>query len=175
MSPQFLGLGRADFITVGAEGPPGERTFYLQAAQGDLLVSLKIEKEHAAALSLGIYQLLEQLGGVSADELLPTNLLLRQPIEPLFRVTSLGLGHDSETDSVLIVARGDVEDAEEAPEVRIWGSRAQMLALAQRAAEVVAAGRPRCLLCGEPSRPGEPHACIRGNGRKWIYRVSESE
>jgi|YNPNPStandDraft_1061719.scaffolds.fasta_scaffold10174_2 uncharacterized repeat protein (TIGR03847 family) len=173
MSPQFLGLGRVDFITVGAEGPPGERVFYLQAAQGDLLVSLKIEKEQAAALSLGIYQLLEQLGGIPADALLPTDLTLRQPIEPLFRVASLGLGHDAELDAVLLVARGEAEVPEEAPEVRIWGSRAQMLALAQRAAEVVAAGRPRCPLCGEPYKPGESHNCIRGNGRKWLYRVDE--
>ena len=39
MSPEILGLSRVDFITIGTVGPPGHRTFYLQGAQGDLLVS----------------------------------------------------------------------------------------------------------------------------------------
>ncbi len=171
MSSEFFALGRVDFITVGAVGEPGERVFYLQAAQGELLLSLLIEKEHAAALSMGIRQMLEQLGGVPSHAFIPQDLELREPIEPLFRIGSLGLGYDRDEDALILVARALVEEGQPAPEVHFWGSRAQMYALAERAAEVVMAGRPRCPLCNEPLLPGEPHDCIRGDGRKWLFRV----
>ena len=177
MSTQFLALSQVSFITVGAEGVPGQRTFFLQAAQGDLLVSLVIEKQQVLALSLGISRLLEKLGGISGDALFPTDLDLRQPVRPLFRVSNLGLGYDPERDALVIVARALVmaedEEYEEAPEVHFWAARAQMFALAERAAEVVAAGRPRCPLCDEPLTPGERHVCVRGNGRKRLDRLDE--
>jgi len=169
MSPEFLGLSRVDFITVGAVGPPGRRTFYLQAAQGDLLVSLIIEKEHAAALSIGIYRLLEQLGYVPRVRP-PADLELRQPLEPLFRVGSLGLGYDPQENALVLVAR--VRD-EEGPEVRLWCSQAQMYTLSKRASEVVAAGQPRCPLCNEPLEPGQHHICARDNGHKWLFHLDE--
>ena len=55
-------LDPVTFITVGTIGPPGQRTFYLQAAQGNRVVSLIIEKEHAAALALSIQRLLDSMG-----------------------------------------------------------------------------------------------------------------
>lgn len=173
MSSEFFALGRVDFITIGAVGEPGERVFYLQAAQGELLLSLIIEKEHAAALSMGIRQLLEQLGGVPVEARFPHELDLREPIEPLFRVGSLGLGYDRDEDALILVARALVEEGAAAPEVHFWGSRAQMYALAERAAEVVMAGRPRCPLCNEPLQPDEPHNCIRGDGRKWLFAIND--
>lgn len=173
MSPEFLGLSRVDFITVGTVGPPGQRTFYLQAGQGDLVVSLIIEKEHAAALSLGVQQLLEQLGGVPEGTPIPSELELREPLRPLFRVGSLGLGYDPDEDALVLVARALVQEGAEAPEVHFWCSRAQMYALAEHAAEVVAAGRPQCPLCGEPLEPGERHVCVRGNGRRLLFHADQ--
>mgnify|MGYP000425904500 CR=1 FL=1 len=170
MSPEFLGLSRVDFITVGAVGPPGGRTFYLQAGQGDLVVSVIIEKEHAAALALGIQQMLQQLSDHPVDEWLPTDLELREPIEPMFRVGRLGLGYDPD-EGVLILVVGALSDEDDPPEVHLWCSWAQMAALAQRAADVVAAGRPRCPICDEALEPDQRHVCARGNGRKWLYRV----
>jgi uncharacterized repeat protein (TIGR03847 family) len=177
MSPQFMALSQVDFITVGTVGPAGSRTFYLQAAQGDLVVSLIIEKEHAAALSLGIHQLIDQLGGISDAALLPADMELRRPIQPLFRVADLGLGYDEERDAIVIVAHAlepERDSDEDYPEVHLWASRELMFALSKRAAEVVAAGRPRCPLCNEPLTPGERHVCVRGNGHdKWVYRLED--
>jgi uncharacterized repeat protein (TIGR03847 family) len=175
MSPQFLALSQVDFITIGTVGPAGRRTFYIQASQGDLLVSLIIEKEHAAALSLGIHELIQQLGGVQDGALLPADMELRQPIEPLFRVANLGLGYDEDKDMIVVVAHAlDGGEEEGYPEVHFWGSRPQMFALSQHAAEVVAAGRPRCPLCDEPLTPGERHICVRDNGHdKFVYRLEE--
>jgi uncharacterized repeat protein (TIGR03847 family) len=175
MSPQFMALSHVDFITVGAEGPPDRRTFYLQAAQGDLLLSLVIGKEHAMALSLGIHQVLTNLGGIPADELMPLNMELRQPIRPLFQVAKLGLGYDEEKDALLIVAQARTvgEESDQAPEVHLWGRPAQMFALANQAAAVATAERPQCPLCHDWLAPDERHVCSRGNGRKWLYQVSE--
>jgi len=173
VSPDYLGLSQVEFITVGTVGSPGNRTFYLQAAQGDLMVSLIIEKEHAAALSLGIEQLLEQLGTLSSIVLIPIDLTLREPLQPLFRVGSLSLGYDEEGDAVVLVARALADEEEDAPEVHFWCTQAQMYALAEHAAEVVAAGRPRCPLCDEPLDPAQDHVCARDNGRKRLFRLDE--
>ena len=36
---------RRRWATVGTVGPPGQRTFYLQARQDDQLITLKLEKQ----------------------------------------------------------------------------------------------------------------------------------
>ncbi len=171
---EFMGLGRVDFVTVGTVGEPGQRVFYLQAGQGDMVISLIIEREHAIALSVGIYQLLEQIGGIPTEDVLGADdMELRAPVRPLFRVGSLGLGYDPERDAMVIVARVEAPKGGPAPEIHLWCTRAQAYALAEQAALVVAAGRPRCPLCDEPLNPDERHICIRSNGRKWLFRLGD--
>lgn len=55
------------------------------------------------------------------------------------------------------------ERGEEPARVRFWATREQALALARHGAEVAAAGRPRCQLCGNPMNP-EGHVCPALNG-----------
>jgi hypothetical protein len=55
--------------------------------------------------------------------------------------------------------------------VHIWASRAQMAKLARRAAIAVASGRPICPLCGEAMDSDEKHICVKGNGRKQLYKT----
>ena len=166
--PELIELSRVDFVTIDTVGPPGQRTFYLQASQDDLLITLIIEKMHAAALSVAIKSLLEQLG--ETDEPLPMEMSLIQPIEPLFRAGNLGLGYDEERDMLVIVAEEMVVDEErQASRVQIWADRSRMAQLARQAAVTVAAGRPTCPLCSEPLNPGEDHVCVRGNGRKRLF------
>lgn len=169
--PEPIELRRADFITIDTVGPPGQRTFYLQAGQGDLLVTLIIEKEHAAALSVAVSGLLEQLGGVE-DEAEPASLDLIHPLEPLFRVGKLGLGYDQDLDLLVVVAEeATTEETSESARVHIWASRAHMAALAHKAAVAVASGRPTCILCGETLEPDKQHVCTRGNGRKHVFET----
>ncbi len=132
-------------VTVGALGEPGQRTFFLQARQAGILVSLVTEKEQMQSLSQGIGDLLTRLGEktdapntVSAYE-----LALEQPVEPLFRIGQLGLGFDQESDLLVIVAYAipESEDAESVDVVRIWATRDQMLALSHHIGKVEAAGR----------------------------------
>jgi hypothetical protein len=158
--PELIELSQVDFITIDTIGPPGQRTFYLQ-------------KAHAAAISVAINGVLEQLGGgVDEPELVSPGLV--HPVEPLFRVGRLGLGYDHKRDMLVVTAEELAE--EEKPhraQVHIWADRAQMAALARRAAIAVASGRPICPLCGETISPGETHVCVRGNGRKHIDEIGE--
>ena len=173
-SPQLIELSRADFVTIDTIGPPGQRTFYLQAAQEDTLVTLIIEKEHAAALSIAISGVLEKLEATEQDEPDPPKLGLIQPVEPLFRVERLGLGYDQTRDMLIITAEELVAEEEkerQGTKVHIWANRDQMATLAHNAAVAVASGRPVCPLCKEVMEPGEQHVCVRGNGRKRLYDV----
>lgn len=49
---------------------------------------------------------------------------------------------------------------------RIVVTRAQVHAMVEHAMEVVAAGRPRCPICGEPMDAGVEHACVAMNGHR---------
>ena len=154
------------FITVGAVGPPGQRTFYLQAADGAESVSLLIEKEHAAALSVSLRRLLSAVDALPKehDEVRVGKMDLLEPLEVAFRVGQLGIGVDDDRDMVVLVAEELVEEEEpEGQRARFVATFAQMEALARHAMTVVHAGRPVCELCGEPMDP-QGHFCARRNG-----------
>ena len=149
----------ADFITIGTVGPKGQRVFYLQAGKGSQLVSLVIEKEQSWALSEAIRELVDDLDLKMDDSTEQTTyneeaMDLREPIDPMFRVSQMGLGYDEERDSIVLIAQelvlnqgeeddtlGLSNDALEPSVVRIWCSRAQMRALSRHAVGEVKAGR----------------------------------
>ena len=168
-------------ITAAAVGEPGERTFYLQARKDDVLVSLLIEKQQVALLSMHIDELLERVGppeeaGAEADI---ETLDLEEPITPEFRVGQIGLGYDENRDLVLVQCDELVPEEEdesvtredEPGRVRLWATRAQVQALARRGEQEVAAGRPICPMCGEAMDP-EGHFCIRSNGHREVTRLT---
>jgi uncharacterized repeat protein (TIGR03847 family) len=74
---------------------------------------------------------------------------LRDPIEPIFRVSQMGLGYDEQRDLIVLVAQellvldedGNAEELEPSV-VRFWCDRNQMRALSIRTQEVVSSGRP---------------------------------
>jgi uncharacterized repeat protein (TIGR03847 family) len=73
------------------------------------------------------------------------------------------LGYDDDDDRIVIVAHdlNSAEDSDAAFACRI--SRHQARDLSAESAAVVAAGRQRCTMCGEPMGPG-PHVCPEQNG-----------
>lgn len=160
-----------DRITAGAIGPPGQRTFYLQARRNRDLISLVVEKEQVRALAEAIEQLLENLSErnplltTSEDAIGFTDMSLEEPIEETFRVGQLGLGYDEARDTLVIIAQelGSGGEDEELDVVRLTMTREQAKALAHEGAEAVARGRKRCPQCGEPMDPSG-HFCIRKNG-----------
>jgi uncharacterized repeat protein (TIGR03847 family) len=158
-------------LTVGAIGPAGQRTFYLQGIQGRQVVSLVIEKQQAQALAVGIDELLEEVEEQypedRAPELPPSNLALLDPVTPRFRIGRLGLGFEADEDLMVIFAQemlSEEEAASREPSVgRFWASREQMAALSAHVKKLVAAGRPICALCGNPIDP-DGHFCPPSNG-----------
>ena len=166
-------LNPVDRITTDAIGEPGQRVFYLQARKRLDLVTVICEKEHVAALSLAIEQLLLSLVDEDADAVVepdPTiheGMELELPLEPVFRVSEVNLGYDQVSEQLVIIAYELLpEDDDSRPSIaRFWATPAQMRAFAIRGQEVVAAGRPSCAMCGEPIDP-EGHFCPRRNGHK---------
>jgi uncharacterized repeat protein (TIGR03847 family) len=160
-------------ITVEALGAPGQRVFLLQASQGDAIITLKLEKQQAAVLAVSIDRMLEDLAEqfpreiTRSEEPLPSDLMLREPIEVLFAVGQMGMGYDRSEDALVLVLQELTaeEDRDSARVARIWATRGQMKALSRHIQEVVARGRPICALCGEPIDP-QGHFCPKSNGRE---------
>jgi uncharacterized repeat protein (TIGR03847 family) len=173
MAYQLFDLNPVDRITIDAIGEPGKRVFYLQARKDLRLVTLICEKEQVAALALAIEQLLLSLAGSDADAVIEPDpailqsLELEYPLEPAFRVGQVNLGYDQVSERLVIIAYELLEEDDDSmPSIaRFWATPAQMRALSIRGQEVVAAGRPKCSMCGEPIDP-EGHFCPRKNGHR---------
>ena len=157
-------MPEVDVLTTGAIGLPGQRVFYLQARQGENVVSLRLEKTQVAALVTYLDAMLADLPSADA---LPTDLALLEPVVAEWVVGSLGVSYDEDADRIVLLAEELVEEGEDAASARITATRAQIAALARHGAEVVAAGRPPCPLCGQPLDP-EGHMCVRLNGHRQI-------
>jgi uncharacterized repeat protein (TIGR03847 family) len=178
-----------DRFVAGTIGEPGERTFFLQAREGRRVVSVALEKVQVAVLAERLGALLEELGRRGVTELeVPDapepeasasdvdDSTLDEPLNEAFRAGSLTLGWDGGAGLVLVEARAQDEDGEpidpdedddeddEGPDLlRVRMSAAAARGFVERAARVVAAGRPPCPLCGAPLDP-LGHICPRRNG-----------
>jgi uncharacterized repeat protein (TIGR03847 family) len=171
MSQDFYDLHPVGHITADAIGPPGERVFYLQASHEDTMVTVVLEKEQVQALAISVDQMLEELekrrpqSAAEMELISQYDLVLREPIDPIFRVGQLGLGYDEDSDLLIVVAQELTDEGEEMSVVRFWATRAQMKAMSEHSLRVVEAGRPTCPLCGQPIDK-DGHYCPRRNGHK---------
>ena len=173
-----------DRFVAGTVGQPGDRTFYLQASGAGRTVSVALEKLQVQVLAERLEELLEEVrrrgvGDVPAvaPRELEDTAPLDAPVEEEFRVGTMGLAWDGETDRVVVEAlaqpeteadaevepMSDAEDGPDALRVRITAEMAR--AFIKRAQRVVAAGRPPCPLCSLPLDP-EGHICPRQNGHR---------
>lgn len=147
-------------FTAGAVGDPGQRVFYLQACDGPMTMSVKIEKQQVAALAEYLAGLLHDLP--PPDEIPPAPDLV-DPGEPDWTVGTIGVAYDNDRDRIVIVADELVPDEEEPGEsLRVAVTRAQVRALIDRAEHLMAGGRPPCRVCGMPLDP-DGHVCPRAN------------
>lgn len=165
-------------FVAGTVGVPGERTFFLQARGGGRLVSVVLEKVQVALLAEKLEELLAEAHrrfGVDVPEMPGVdddNEPLDLPLDEEFRVGTLGLAWDGESDTVVIeaIAVGEYEAEEPTEEelanldrLRVRLTPAATRAFIARAKRVVSAGRPPCPLCGQPLDP-DGHLCPRHNG-----------
>jgi len=186
-------LEHLDRITAGAVGEPGERTFFLQAREGDRLVTILVEKEQVELLGTSILEILATVGRETGEGPPSDELGLEPPLEPLWRAGRLSIGYAEERDRMLleieelveedeapeeqveeqrgeqpeepIVAAASADEGLEPARLRLWATREQMLALARHGATVAARGRPKCRYCGNPIDP-QGHMCPAMNGHR---------
>jgi len=168
-----------DRFVAGTVGEPGNRTFYLQAVHEKRVISVLLEKQQVEVLADRIGALLAEVHRRFGTPLPPeaevTDLgPLITPLDAEFRVGTMGLGWDSEAQSVVVelLAVSETEfdasvildDAEEGPDaVRVFLSPESAREFAARSHRVISAGRPPCPLCDEPLDPAG-HLCVRTNG-----------
>lgn len=178
MARQFFLFERPSRFVAGTVGEPGERTFFLQAADGSRVVSVALEKQQVAVLADRLEQLLDEVvarTGTALPAAEGDSDGLEVPIDEEFRVSAMGLAWDGDAGLVIIEAQAptedvsvaeqtlleDVEDGPDALRVRIEPRVAR--SFVERARRLVAAGRPPCPLCGRPLDPSG-HVCVRLNG-----------
>jgi uncharacterized repeat protein (TIGR03847 family) len=172
--PESYEFEATNWITAGALGEPGRRTFFLQARQDRELVVLLVEKEQVRALAKLAQDLLARAGvTVTPDDLDEDAHRLVDPAVPAWRVGSLSLGMDPTGERFVLEAEELADDgaAEEAATARFWLTRPQLVGLAAYAAFAVEAGaRETCRLCGRPIDPLDGHVCPSSNGHGPLTR-----
>lgn len=191
MSRQVFLYDPPDRFVAGTVGLPGRRTFFLQASASGRTTSVSLEKAQVEALAERIDELLDEVvrrsaGSADVPALSPSEMAdtdpLTAPVDEEFKVGTMALAWDGDSERMVIEAQALVEleaeseeDLAEAEErllqddengppmlrVRLTGTMAR--AFAKRAIEVVNAGRPPCPLCSLPLDP-EGHVCPRQNG-----------
>jgi uncharacterized repeat protein (TIGR03847 family) len=159
-------------------GSPGDRTFYLQAVDGNRIVSVALEKQQVAILADRLDQLLDEIvarTGTALPAAAADNEALEQPVDEEFRVAAMGLAWDGDAGLVVIEAQAPVdspaeaeetllEDVEDGPDaLRVLIEPRAARSFVERARRLVAAGRPPCPLCSQPLDPNG-HVCARLNG-----------
>jgi len=167
----------AQRIRVEALGQPGQRRFRLLAViTGETWVAW-MEKQQVQALGLALEQMLEQIPEGQAEGGPPSLAEFDTETRRQFRVGRMELGYDERTDRLFIIAHDVNETDDEAePALTCRITREQANELSADAATVVAAGRPRCTMCGAPMGPG-PHACPQQNGHfpRYLSDLSAEE
>ena len=186
MPPVVHGFDPPERFIAGTVGPPGSRTFFLQARSGARLVSVALEKHQVVALAERVDELLDDvMASATATGVVPAVAPLAledtepldQPIEEEFRAGTMTLSWDPADERVVIEvfpiseaavspeadpgAGAEEPEPEEVFLVRLEPGHAR--AFVKRAAQVVEAGRPACPFCGNPIDP-DGHLCVRANG-----------
>ena len=148
----FYDLSDVDRFVPGTVGVPGARTFFVQIGASAQVISLKCEKLQVSALSDALRKILTDLPPVRPGDL-PKMMELQGPLQPEFAIGSIGLGYEADSDRILVLFEEAVAEETGSPDagqVRVALTRAQALAFAGRGEELVAGGRPNCVLCGSP-------------------------
>lgn len=146
-----------DWVSVGAVGDPGQRTFYLQARQGREYVAVIVEKEHVVALARVAAELLRRGGAPITREELRRGDLNLEPVQPEWRAGALRAGTDQRGERFLL----EIERLEDEGEVmRLTMSRDELVGLAADATYAVEPNTwRRCRRCRRPIDLDRVHAC----------------
>ena len=167
-----------DRVVIGTIGVPGARTFYLQVRAGKQIVSIALEKQQSAQLAEKIDEILDQLINLEGNPFsVPTSTPIElvdndqlEAVEEQFRTGVMSLGWDPTTAQIVVEAYPlsdaesedetfpDDDDADASEVLRVSMPVGTARAFAKRTREVVGAGRPICVLCGQPI-DADGHIC----------------
>jgi uncharacterized repeat protein (TIGR03847 family) len=115
-----MDLDPVDRITAGAIGPPGQRTFFLQARKGDEMATLAVEKQQVQLLSASILEILARVGKETGEGPDEEAMALEEPVEPMWRAGRLSIGYLEDRDLLLLevheLVLEDDEDGDEEDE-----------------------------------------------------------
>ena len=178
-----------DRFVAGTVGQPGERTFFLQAREGNRITSVACEKQQVSVLAEHLDRVLDEVLRRSAGEVnVPPASSKARDTDPLdaaiteeFRGGTMTIAWDPSIDRIVIELFSNVDvdeesnrateasraeepdeiDADEVFVVKITASYARDFVA--RAQALVAAGRPSCPFCLQPIDP-HGHICPRANG-----------
>ena len=180
MTSRILLFDPVDRFVAGTVGQPGERTFFIQARQGNRLISVSLEKAQVQALADRLNYMVREIKQsdptIAIPELPRDEDPLESPIEEEFRVGVIGLAFDSSRSLIQIDFQAISEGSEEEPDfidiedlsgeqdiLRVLISPAGANQFSRRAQSVVNAGRQPCPFCGGPLDV-RGHLCPRANG-----------
>jgi uncharacterized repeat protein (TIGR03847 family) len=144
MSSSFE-LTNVDIFAPNVVGVPGARTFYLQIVAGTTALSFKCEKQHVEALSSAMSGLLGDLPPVDAA---PVNVAPAIVTPAQWVVGSIALGYEAPEDRIVVIL--EEQSLEDRASARFALTRAQARSFVDQGGELVAAGRPTCVLCSSP-------------------------
>jgi len=173
-----------DAFIPGTLGEPGNRVFYLQARQGEQVMSFRVEKEQVVMLGRYLGQLASNMGSPDPERDIAG---LIEPVLPEWVVGTISVGVDEDSGAIQVTAEElleegneagfgvdneftdadfeellEAEDDSEAGQAKFTLRVAQAAAFAEAAEELLSAGRPPCRLCGRPIG-SEGHNCPRWN------------
>ena len=149
MSDSF-DLDPVDWITASSIGPPGARTFSVQARKDGDYVAFVVEKAQVRALAELAQDLLARIDVTVTPDDVDSDLELHGPVQPVWRAGQMGLGSDEDGERfVLEIEELLGEDSDPEPAVARFVMDADTLAgLAAFAAFAVEhGGRERCQVC----------------------------
>lgn len=174
----MIDFGVVDAIDAEAIGEPGRRTFRLRARAGSNYAALWMEKEQLATLGRAISQVLAERSsqrGQPAETAGEIGAFIQFPDVDM-QIVRLGLDFDAESDRLVLLADDQAGlDRGDTPTFRLEIARADALSLVSIIAQVVAAGRPLCPLCGRAIEAvGQAHFCPGSNGHSKELPIPDS-
>jgi uncharacterized repeat protein (TIGR03847 family) len=161
MDNRQLDLGLVASVHAESFGEPGQRTFRLIARTEEGEVAVWVEKEQLVMVGSAIDEVLRRVPQHFGRE--PDSDLLRSFVGELeVHAGALAVGYDGDHSGYSIEA-SEFASQFDLTSISLLARRQDFEALSKEIGDILAASRPRCVLCGS-QLTGEPHFCPPSNG-----------
>lgn len=161
-------LEDVELLSAYTLGEPGKRTFFLIIGSQEDWLRVWLEKEQLQVLGLAIEQFFftlqrEQPELFREEEEAPLSGGVPSGLPSVeLEIDQIALGFDQGRVILEFLVHKPGELEEEPAGLQCRSTLAQLRQLGNRARDICAAGRPRCILCGGPIDPSG-HICPRVN------------